>query len=163
MIIDAHVHLPVGDERDSLQKQKNQLLKDMKENHVDKCIVISDSEIHSTIGSMEECVELFGEEKNISVVAGISPNIHFEEQWRRLQKYLMRKQVVGIKLFTGHEAIYLTDERLEIVYETAIQYDVPVLFHSGWENSQYSDVSKVMEIASKYPRLKLVCCHCFYP
>ena len=80
-----------------------------------------------------------------------------------MQKYLERKQVVGIKLFTGHEAFYLTDERLETTYETAIRFDVPVLFHSGWENSQYSDVLKVLEIASKYPRLKLVCCHCFYP
>lgn len=163
MIIDAHVHLPVGEELNSLQKQKEHLLQEMKKNNVSKCIVISDSELESTIGSMEECVTLLAEEKSIYVVAGISPDICFEEQLKKLQEYLEKMQVVGIKLFTGHEAFYLTDERLETVYETAIQYDVPVLFHSGWENSQYGDVLYAVQVAKKYPKLKLVCCHCFYP
>lgn len=49
------------------------------------------------------------------------------------------------------------------VYELAIQYNVPVHFHSGWENSQYSDVGLVAAVAKRYPSLKLVVCHCFYP
>lgn len=60
-----------------------------------------------------------------------------------MKHYLDKKLVVGIKLFTGHEAFYLTDERLKEVYELAIQYNVPVLFHSGWDNSQYSDAMLV--------------------
>ena len=74
-----------------------------------------------------------------------------------------QRQIVGIKLFTGHEKFYLTDERLETVYDLAIRYDVPVLFHSGWDNSQYSDGKVVETVLKKYPTLKLVCCHCFYP
>ena len=59
MIIDAHVHLPVGAASDSLQQKKDKLLQEMKRNQVDKCIVISDSYLETTIGSMDECVELF--------------------------------------------------------------------------------------------------------
>lgn len=44
-----------------------------------------------------------------------------------------------------------------------MQYNVPVLFHSGWDNCEYADVSLVAEVARRYPDLKLVCCHCFYP
>ena len=61
---------------------------------------------------------------------------------------------MGIKLFTGHEAFYLTDETLKDVYELAIQYNVPVLFHSGWDNNQYSAVMLMAEVAKQYPELK---------
>lgn len=93
----------------------------------------------------------------------IDAHVHLPVQLLKLKKYLDKKQVVGIKLFTGHEAFYLTDERLKDVYELAIQYSVPVLFHSGWDNSQFSDTMLVSEVAKQYHELKLVCCHCFYP
>lgn len=163
MIIDAHVHLPVGEECNSLQQKKGKLLREMKENHVNICIVISDSCLESAIGTMDECVELFRETNNVYVVGGISPFFEFKTQLQKLKYYLDKKLVFGIKLFTGHEEFYLTDERLKEVYEFAIQYNVPVLFHSGWGNAQYSDAELVAEVAKKYPELKLVCCHCFYP
>ena len=59
MIIDAHVHLPVGEEFPSLQAKKERLLQELKKNQVDRCIVISDSYMDSPIGTMEECVKLF--------------------------------------------------------------------------------------------------------
>lgn len=163
MIIDAHVHLPVGDGSNSLLRQKERLLYEMKENKVNRCIVISDSSMESAIGTLDECVELFVETDNVDVVGGISPFYNFSPQLIKLKQYLDEKLIVGIKLFTGHEAFYLTDERLKDVYELAIQYNVPVLFHSGWDNSQYSDVRLVVEVAKRYPELKLVVCHCFYP
>ncbi len=163
MIIDAHVHLPVGEACNYLQQKKDKLLQEMEKNQVDKCIVISDSYLESTIGSMDECVELFKKIQRVYVVGGISPFVAFKMQFEKLKDYLDKKLVVGIKLFTGHEKFYLTDARLREVYELAIQYNVPVLFHSGWDNSQYSDVELVAEVARQYPELKLICCHCFYP
>ena len=163
MIIDAHMHLPIETGCISLYQKKERLLYEMLINHVSGGIVISDSYIESSIGSMDECVELFKETENIYVVGGISPYIEFQAQFMKLQKYLDEKLLVGIKLFTGHEAFYLTDERLKEIYELAIRYNVPVLFHSGWDNSQYSDVMLVSVIAKKYPALKLIACHCFYP
>lgn len=163
MIIDAHVHWPVGEGCNSLQQKKENLLLEMKKNQVSSCIVISDSCLESTIGTMDECVELFRETDYVYVVGGISPFFEFKTQLIKLREYLDEKLLVGIKLFTGHEEFHLTDERLKEVYELAVQYDVPVLFHSGWDNAQYSDASLVAEVARKYPKLKLVCCHCFYP
>ena len=163
MIIDAHVHLPVGEASDSLQQKKDKLIQEMKKNQVDKCIVISDSYFESTIGSMDDCVKLFKEPQSVYVVGGISPLVAFKTQIEKLKDYLDKKLVVGIKLFTGHEEFYLTDESLREVYELAIQYNVPVIFHSGWDYSQYSDAKLVAEVARQYPQLKLICCHCFYP
>ena len=163
MIIDAHVHLPVCNEGHLLQRQKERLLHEMKENRISHCIVISDSSMESIIGTLDECVELFAETDNVDVVGGISPFFEFQTRLLKLKEYLDKKQIVGIKLFTGHEAFYLTDETLKDVYELAIHYNVPVLFHSGWDNNQYSDVMLVSEVAKQYPELKLICCHCFYP
>ncbi len=161
MIIDAHVHLPVTGGGSSFLQKKERLLHEMARNHVDQCIVISDSYPVSEIGSMDECVTLFEGNETVHVVGGISPLCGYREQLAKLQAYLERRQVVGIKLFTGHEEFYLTDERLKPVYELALRYDVPVLFHSG--GSQYGSVLSAIEVAGKYPKLRLVCCHCFYP
>lgn len=163
MIIDAHVHLPVGEEFPSLQAKKERLLQELKKNQVDRCIVIADSYMDSPIGTTEECVKLFEDCTEVSVVGGISPFVEFSVQLEKMRVYLEKKKIVGMKLFTGHENFYLTDERLEEVYALAIQYDVPVSFHSGWDNPQYSDVGVAEAVLQEYPTLKMVCCHCFYP
>lgn len=163
MIIDAHVHLPIGKDCDILCRKREKLLQELARNHIDRCIVISDSCMESDIGNLNECVELFRESVNVNVVGGISPYFEFQTQLRKIRNYLDEKLIVGIKLYTGHEAFYLSDERLKDVYELAQQYDVPVLFHSGWDNYQYSDVNVATEVARQYPNLKLVCCHCFFP
>lgn len=163
MIIDAHVHLPIVDGCISLQQKKERLLLEMTQNQVSRCIVISDSDITSPIGTVDECVELFRNVEKVYVVGGISPFFDYEKQLKKLEGYLEQKMIIGIKLFTGHEMFYLTDNRINEVYDLAIRYDVPVLFHTGWDNSQYSAVSEVAKVAEEYPELKLVCCHCFYP
>lgn len=163
MIIDAHVHLPIGKDCNILCRKREKLLQELARNHIDGCIVISDSCMESDIGNLNECVELFRESVNVNVVGGISPYFEFQTQLRKIRNYLDEKLIVGIKLYTGHEAFYLSDERLKDVYELAQQYDVPVLFHSGWDNYQYSDVNVAAEVARQYPNLKLVCCHCFFP
>lgn len=163
MIIDAHVHLPVVDGCISLQQKKESVLLEMTKNQVSKCIVISDSDITSPIGTVDECVKLFKDTENAYVVGGISPFFNYEKQLKKLEGYLEQEMIIGIKLFTGHEMFYLTDNRISEVYDLAIRYDVPVLFHSGWDNSQYSAASVVAKVAEEYLELKLVCCHCFYP
>ena len=163
MIIDAHVHLPIGKDCSILCQKREKLLQELERNHIDRCIVISDSCIESDIGNLNECVELFRECANVNVVGGISPYFEFQSQLKKIKDYLEMNLIVGIKLYTGHEAFYLSDEKLKEVYELAQQYDVPVLFHSGWDNCQYSDANVVAAVARQYPNLKLVCCHCFFP
>ena len=165
MIIDAHVHLPTGEAFHSLVEKKEKLIDEMVRNHVDKCVLIADSWTESEIGSTEECAGLFAADTsgNVFVVGGISPFVAFRQQLSRIRHYLEQKQLVGIKLYTGHEEFYLTDERLADVYALAIRYRVPVLFHSGWDNCRFGDTDAAASVAERYPDLKLVCCHCWYP
>ena len=161
MIIDAHMHLP-SDEPD-LESKKRQLLSDMKSNGVDIGIVISDSELESAIGSMDDCAELFSDCTNVYAVAGISPHINYCEQLEKLKKYLTQGLFVGIKLYCGHEPIYIDDSGLKSVFGLAADFDVPVLFHSGWDNARYAAPERVKAAAAANPEVRFVCCHCYYP
>lgn len=163
MIIDAHTHLPVYEGAVLLTEKKEKLLQKLIQNKIEKCVMISDSALESEIGSMDECAELFAQTDNVSVVGGISPFIAFEQQFLKLKDYIAQKKIVGIKLFPGFEEYCLSDISLHPVYAYAETAGVPVLFHSGWENSQYAAWEEAVKVLEKYPKLKLVCCHCFYP
>lgn len=161
MIIDAHMHLP-SDVVD-FEGKKRRLLSDMKVNGVDIGIVISDSELSSGIGSMDDCAELFSDCPNVYAAAGISSYINYAEQLGKLKEYLARGLFVGIKLHCGHEPIYIDDGALYPVFALAAEFGVPVMFHSGWDNAQYAAPERVRAAANANSAVRLVCCHCYYP
>lgn len=160
-IIDAHLHLPVSE--GGLQKQKEKLLFDLAQNGVDACVVIADSEQESTIGNTRECAALFSDTPNVFVVGGISPLIDYTAQLSLCETLLQEKKIIALKLFTGHEAFFLSDERLEPVWALAKKYDVPVLFHSGWDNSHWGSAAEAETVLRRHPDVSLCCCHLFYP
>lgn len=161
MIIDAHLHLPV--DFPDFTAKKEALKAELHKNRVDMGIVIADSELESVIGSVQDCAELFRGDKEIKIIAGISPYISFREQLRLCRELLENGDIIGLKLYTGHEKFFCTDEVLMPVYDMAAEYDVPVLFHTGWDNSQYSAPEKMKELAQSRPQNTFVYCHCFYP
>ena len=165
MIIDAHVHLPTYSSLRSFQEKKERLLLEMQKNGVEKCIVIADSWPDTEIGSTAECMTLFPKDNSdgVYVVGGISPDVDFDDQLELIRRGIEQKALVGIKLFPGHERFFLTDRRLDPVYDLAVETGTPVLFHSGWDCSQFGEVEVAIETAKRYPDLRLVCCHCWYP
>lgn len=160
-IIDAHLHLPYCVE--GLQNKKEHLLMQLENCGITYGIVISDSSLKSSIGSLTECVELFGDTDRVFVVGGISPLIDYANQLRILEKYIVKKKIVAVKLFCGHEKFYLNDNRLLPVYEMAVGYNVPILFYSGWENAKYAEPDIVLDISKQYPNINFICCHVNYP
>ena len=161
IIIDAHLHLPVSPL--SPEEKRAALLAEMKANGVSRGVVISDSEPESAIGSLGECAELFADCADIAVVGGISPYFGYTAQLTLADRMLAEGLLSGIKLFCGHEPIYLTDDNLDRVYTLAEKYDVPLLFHSGWDAPQYAAPQIIRQAAQAHPAVKFVCCHCCYP
>ena len=161
MIIDSHLHLPY--DIPGLAGKKQALLDELKRNGVDMGIVIADSELESVIGSVKDCAELFMGSGSIKVIAGISPLIAFESQLGYCRELLGCGGIIGLKVYTGHEHFYCTDPRLFPVYDLAAEYDVPVLFHTGWDDPQYAAPEKMRELAVKRPENRFVYCHCYYP
>jgi len=108
-------------------------------------------------------VNLFASTPEVAVIAGISPFIEYADQLALLRGYAAEQKIAGIKLYCGHEPIYLNDSVLAPVYRLAGEYHLPVLFHSGWDNAHYSAPAVIAEVADRYPHLQFICCHCCYP
>ena len=161
MIIDSHLHLPV--DPPDFPAKKQALLGEMKRNGVDRGIVIADSEPESVIGSVRDCAELFRGDAVIKVIAGISPLINFEEQLCYCRKLLENGDIIGMKLYTGHEPFYCIESSLLPVYDLAAEFRVPVLFHTGWDNNQYAAPEKMRKLGAKRRENTFIYCHCFYP
>lgn len=161
MVIDSHLHLPV--DYPDFTSKKDALINELTGNAVDKGIVIADSELESTIGSVKDCDGLFNGSDMIKVIAGISPFISYKQQLALCRDLLVRGDIIGLKLYTGHEKFNCTDDILKPVYDLAAEFDVPVLFHTGWDNSQCSAPEKMKRLAQRRTQNRFVYCHCFYP
>lgn len=160
-IIDAHMHLPV--DCPDFPSKRAALLWELEKNEVCGAVVISDSELESGIGSMRCCRKLFSDVSNVWTVGGISPFIAFDEQLAELESGLIAGDIVGIKLYCGHEHFFLDSAELDPVFALAEQYGVPVLFHSGWDSPQYSAPSVIERAAKARRNVTMICCHCCFP
>ncbi|GEM_PF-337076 len=118
-------------------------------------------EIHSIRGSWAEA---FKGRNNLGVVSGIS-YLHYDHRdIREISEYLENGFIKGLKFYPGYEPFYPNNIRLKLLYEMAIEYDVPVMFHSGDTYAptgkiKYSHPLHIDDLAVDYPDLKIVICH----
>jgi len=133
MIIDVHTHLNNYHEERvvSIQDCLDDLHTTMKTNGVDCSLVLTSYKVTEHRPSTSSVIEATRGMKDIFVVAGISYLNYTEKDLRELSGYLQEELEKGFKLYPGYEPFYLYDNRLKVVYDLAIEYDVPVMFHSG--------------------------------
>ena len=166
MIIDVHTHLNNydSDKNITLSERLDNLLENMENNQVDCSMVLTSYFVNEHRPSITDVVEATKDLKNIHVVAGISYLDFKEKELREIREYLEDGIVKGLKLYPGYEPFYPHDSRLQIVYDMAMDYDVPVMFHSG---DTYSPKAKVRfahplhidDVAVDNPEMKIVICH----
>jgi len=173
MIIDAHVHIYLYEgNAKSLEESRDLLLEGMARNVIDYAIVIPDNlENKSDIADLGKAIELTKGYKQFFLLG--SPQI-IQRGNGEVQKYreLLEKGVIkGIKFFPGHDPYNATDERCQSYYELLQELDFPVVFHTGEVSSDpniknpliYNDPKYIVKIANKYPKLKVIITHYFWP
>lgn len=170
MIIDSHVHISLCDNNaDSLQGAFDLFLQEMEKNKINSAIIIPDNiEGSDNIADLDKAIELIGERKNLFLLG--SPQIiqRGAGELEKYQKLLQEGKIKGLKFFPGHDPYYPTDERCLPYYELCQKLDVPVLFHTG-ENSGDSECAKwndpkyIVDVARKYPKLKVIITHYYWP
>ncbi|HOZ56028.1 MAG TPA: amidohydrolase family protein [bacterium] len=170
MIIDSHIHLSTYDNNaGSLQEVLELFLREMQKNNVSAAIIIPDNiENSESIADLEKATELIEGKKNLFLLG--SPQIiqRDSSELEKYQKLLVEDKIKGLKFFPGHDPYYPTDDRCLPYYELCQKLDVPVLFHTG-ENSRDSDCAKwndpkyIVEVAKKYPVLKVIITHYYWP
>ena len=132
MIIDVHTHINNYHEERvvSLEDCLNKLTETMAENQVDYSLVLTSYKVNEHRPSTKKVVEAIADRKNLGVVAGISYLNYNHHDLREIAEYLEAGLIKGLKLYPGYEPFYPSDARLKVVYDMAIEYDVPVMFHS---------------------------------
>jgi hypothetical protein len=166
MIIDAHTHINNyhEDRVVSLEDCLNQLTDTMAENNVDYSLILTSYKVNEHRPGIKKVVEATRDRNNLGVIAGISFLNYKERDLRELSDYLEDGLIKGLKLYPGYEPFYPYDNRLKVVYDLAVEYDVPMMFHSGDTYTpkgrvRFSHPIHIDDVAVDNPEMKIVICH----
>lgn len=170
MKINAHVHISIyNNNAPDLAGAFQALLDDMAKHEINFAIVIPDNiENLSTIADLNKAKELISENDKFFLLGSPQITQRGSSEVDAYEKLILGKTIRGIKLFPGHDPYYPTDKRCEPYYRLCEKSDVPVVFHTG-ENSgdsecaRWNDPKYIVEVAKKYPALKIVIAHYFWP
>jgi predicted TIM-barrel fold metal-dependent hydrolase len=168
MIIDSHLHLPGLKKGKTLADSKRELLQELEENKVDYAIVIPDNTPVSEIGSLDQVLGLVEHDRNLFVMGTIDIQKDKKSHVRKLDFLFQTGRIVALKIFPGHDPIYPTDKRLVPVYKMCIRHDLPIVIHTGAspsnpEPAKYNDPKHIVKVAKRFPTLKIVIAHYFWP
>jgi hypothetical protein len=166
VIIDVHTHLNNyhEDRVRSIPECLDALREAMESNGVGYALVLTSYKVTPNRPSTTSVIEATRDYKNIAVVAGISYLNYKERDLREVSDYLKAGLVKGLKLYPGYEPFYPYDKRCQVIYDLAVEYDVPVMIHCGDTYTptgrvRYAHPLNVDDVAVDNPDLKIVICH----
>lgn len=165
MIIDCHVHLNnYTDEPVTLEERHRRLLEQMDRHGLDHVFVLSSYMANEKRPSVDRLVALTKGDPRVHVVEGISLYGKAPFDLAATEERLRRREVIALKLYPGYEWFYPTDKVCRPIYELAMEYDVPVMIHTGdtynaGAKVKYAHPLHVDEVAVDHPDLRIVTCH----
>lgn len=166
MIIDVHTHLNNYDEDRvrTLDESLDALREQMTVNNVDYALVLTSFKVNEHRPSTAQVVRATRDVHNVGVVAGISIINYKERDLRELSDFLRDGKVKALKLYPGYEPFYPYDARCQVIYDLAMEYDVPVMIHTGDTYSttaklRYAHPLHIDDVVVDNPGLKVVICH----
>lgn len=65
----------------------------------------------------------------------------------------------GLKLHPDFQAFFIDDEKMMKIYEIAEKENLPLLFHVGDLNTDFSTPKRLAKVADIFPKLKIVAAH----
>ncbi len=166
MIVDCHTHLNNYHEENTvpLRQCVDNLLEAMEKNHVDYSLVLTSYKVSEHRPATRDVVRAVRDIAKIGVVAGMSYVDYKERDLREIAEFLQEGLVKGLKLYPGYEPFYPWDKRCQVIYELCLEYDVPVMIHSGDTFTpngklKYAHPLQIDEVAVDHPKLRIVICH----
>lgn len=168
MIVDAHLHLPVGSGIESFEQAGEKLVADMRQDGVEHAVLIPDNVAGSAIGDVPACLELVSSHPELSLLGTINLETQGRKWIEELDRMLAHRLLVGMKIFPGHDPIYPTDSRLDPVYDLCQIRGVPMVIHTGWnsgdpEVARFNDPQHIARVLERFRELNIVVSHMFWP
>jgi predicted TIM-barrel fold metal-dependent hydrolase len=132
----------------------------MKDNGISEVVALA-SYIDGFKITNEDLIELASTDDRIIPVGSIDPN---PRKMGRLEEHLKKKQLRGVKIYSGYMQYGPNEPFLETIYELCERYNVPALFHTGDTLTSSGKLKHALpilidEIATNHRRMKLVLCH----
>ncbi len=166
MIIDVHTHLNNYDEdqKRPVEVCLEAMLETMRDNKVDHAMILTSYKVNEHRPSTADVIRVTQDHPNLHVVAGISYLNYRERDLREIADYLKSGIVKGLKLYPGYEPFYPYDKRCQVIYDLAVEFDVPVMFHTGDTYTpkgklRYAHPLNIDDVAVDNPQMKIVICH----
>lgn len=167
MIIDCHVHInqyELTENVPSLEERIKILRTEMASNNVDYALILSSYKVNEKRPSTWQIIEATKKYDNLGVVAGFTIDNHTDEDLKNYRKWIKDGLVKGLKIYAGYEHYYPYDKRYQKVYDTCIEFDVPVMIHTGDTFTEkgklrFARPMNLDDVAVDNPELKIVMCH----
>jgi len=167
MIIDCHTHLnqyELLEKISSLEERVEKLLLEMTSHNIDYSIILSSYKVSVDRPSTLQLIDATKKYDNLGIVAGYSIDNHTEDDLKQYRQFIKNGQVKGLKIYCGYEHYYPYDEKYQKVYDTCVEFGVPVMVHTGDTFSEkgklrFSHPLNIDEVAVDNPELKIVMCH----
>lgn len=167
MIVDCHVHVNQYELTKNiplLEDRLEMLQTEMTNNNVDYAIILSSYKVNSERPSTEQIIDAIQKYDNLGVAAGFTIDHHTDEDLRNYRQCIKDGKIKAMKIYSGYEHYYPYDQRYQKVYDTCIEFGIPVMFHTG---DTYSEKGKLRfarplnldDVAVDNPELKIIMCH----
>jgi hypothetical protein len=161
MIIDAHAHIGLR----SGQKTVSSLLAEMRRARVDRAAVFA-----ATINGLTTehlLQEIAPHPKALFGIGTVSPTLKaFQPSLPRVERWLAKGDIRGIKFYTGYEHFYPNDRRLRPYMKLLEKHGRPAIFHMGdtydaigGAKLKFAHPLHIDDLASEMPNLKIVIAH----
>jgi hypothetical protein len=136
----------------------------MKSNNVDQAIILSSYIVNEQRPSTSEILAAIDKYDNLHVVAGFSISNHDESIIEEYRQHLKNGKIKGLKIYPGYEHYYPYDPNYQKVMDLCIEYDVPLMIHTGDTYTpkgkiRYAHPINVDDVAVDNPELKIIICH----
>lgn len=177
-IIDTHIHLSdiqsfqlTAKNQSFVNYSQNGLLQEMKEAGVVHAVGMGLLEQKNGMGFPDELAQnpmtldlLESSSSAVSLCAGINPFQLTADGMQELEKLLLHRSTIGIKIYLGYYPFYANDKIYHAVYKLAAKYGLPVVFHTGDTYSKrgllkYSHPLTIDEVAVFYPEVTFILAH----
>lgn len=168
MIVDSHMHVWSMDDVDYYNDLP--IYQYMKENRIDKTALIAISEKENA-----EVKRIVKEQPDLFFGIGYVNYRQMDISLKQLEKRIEEGYIRGIKLYPYAEHYMLDSDEINPIYEHCLEFDIPVLFHVGWQRSslvhpsqkgaapcKYATLGYPIQFGSvleKYPKLKIIMAH----
>ncbi len=165
-VIDTHVHInfkrPHSQEiakMVGLTYTPAGLLKDMEENNVVRALLMS------VPGQTDASIKFARKYPGRFWVCGAAdPKNLTPEVLKKVEAEMAEDQIRALKFYIGYQHYYPDDEDCVPLYQLAMKYKIPVIFHTGdcvstMARLRFSHPLNIDDLAFRFPELKIVMAH----